>query len=241
MFPTKQPNALKHFVFFRWRFCWVIVTFDHQNVNFNSSLICWWKKYILGEGRKCNWQVLNLMSQSMYSPIIELYRHFQKPFILNKSKKIGSYSTPVCNKKNMKKTDNPSWALTSLWVMSNLSSADWSVCPNSCEKSWRQNSIMTDLQHLLYWTLFVWSKGLCSANKSPLLPLSHGIMTTELRWQCGQRGEEWTSPHRPSFARVHSGSDLFKLPSGKLFSCYLATVRLTTFISRIPPEFCVPM
>lgn len=47
------------------------------------------------------------------------------------------------------------------------------VCTNSCEKPWRQNSIMTDLQHLLYWTLFVWRKGPCSANKSPLLPLIH--------------------------------------------------------------------
>lgn len=74
------------------------------------------------------------------------------------------------------------------------------------------------------------SSGLCSANKSPLLPLSHAIMTTKLPRHCGQRKEEWTSPHRLVFAWVHSVSHLFKLPSGKLFSRCLATVQITTFI-----------
>lgn len=51
------------------------------------------------------------------------------------------------------------------------------VCTNSCVKPWRQNSIMTDFQHLLYWTLFIWRKGLCSANNSPLFALIHATMT----------------------------------------------------------------
>lgn len=60
------------------------------------------------------------------------------------------------------------------------------VCTNSCEKPWRQNSIMTDLQHLLHWTLFVWRKGLCSANKSRFLPLSHATVTPRLPQHHGQ-------------------------------------------------------
>lgn len=64
------------------------------------------------------------------------------------------------------------------------------VCTNSCEKPWRQNGIMTELQHLLHWTLFVWRKGLCSANKSPLLLLSHATMTPQLPQHYGQSKNE---------------------------------------------------
>lgn len=63
-------------------------------------------------------------------------------------------------------------------------------CTNSCETPWRQNAIMTELQHLFYlrWTLFVWRKGLCSANTPSFLPLIHTIICTSYNFQkhCGE-------------------------------------------------------
>lgn len=121
------------------------------------------------------------------------------------------------------------------WYFSTVFSRLNAMSSNSCEKPWRQTSIITDFQHLLHWTLCLWFI-LC--QNVPSLSSHLPPLTTELPRHCGRRNEEWTSPHRLVFAWVHSASHLFKLPSAKLLSRFLATVQITTFIPE-SHEFCV--
>lgn len=98
-----------------------------------------------------------------------------------------------------------------------------------CERTWRPNPIVTDLQHLLHWTLFVCFPLCQHVSSPPTVSRYRSDQTATTPWT-----ESWRMqplpPNRAVFAWVHLFPRLFKLPSGKSLTLYLAAAQITTSI-----------